>query len=85
MTLDTFDVQRAIEFALDLEDNEKSMPEGAAMAVTLEQYGLEYGDQNDVLMMLPDDAWWLLDERLSDEKRAELKAEYETRDPMTNL
>jgi len=56
-------VQRAIEFALDLEENEKHMAEGAAMAVTLDQYGLDYGDQVDVFLMLPDGDWWLQDER----------------------
>ena len=63
MSLQDFDNQRAIEFALDLEENEKHMAENAAMSVTLEQYGLEWGDQNDVLMMLSDGEWWLDDER----------------------
>lgn len=78
-------LQRAIEFALDLEENEEHMGEGAAMALTLEQYGHEWGDQNDVLLMLPDGAWWLLDERLTDNERETLRKEYEARDPATNL
>lgn len=63
MGLKNFTVQQAIEFASDLEENEKTMPEGAAMMATLEQYGLEYGDQCDVFKMLPDGKWWLQDER----------------------
>jgi hypothetical protein len=77
---EVFTVQRAIEFALDLEDNEESMAEGAAMMVTLQKYGLEWGDQNEILMMLPDGAWWLQDERLTAAERDKLRAEYEARE-----
>lgn len=79
MAKEVFTVQRAIEFALDLEDNEKTMAEGAAMMVTLQAYDLEWGEQNEILIMLPDGAWWLQDNRLTEAKREKLRQEYEER------
>lgn len=64
MTLATMTTQDAIAFALDLEAAEETMPENAAMAATLDAYGLTWGDQCNVLAMLPDGEWWLQDERL---------------------
>ena len=48
----------AIEFATDLEANEKCMAEQAALMITLEQHGLEYEDYPYVMMKLPDGEWW---------------------------
>ncbi|MBM61933.1 MAG: hypothetical protein CL484_03155 [Acidobacteria bacterium] len=75
-----FTTQRAIEFALDLEDNENIMAENAAMMVTLQAYGLEWGDQNEILWLLPDGAWWLEDNRLTPVEREKLRQEYEQRE-----
>tara|TARA_Y100001973_G_scaffold97131_1_gene152835 strand:- start:93 stop:281 length:189 start_codon:yes stop_codon:yes gene_type:complete len=44
----------AIEFVSRLEENEAMMAEGAAMMVTLEQFGLEWGDQNEIFIALPE-------------------------------
>lgn len=50
--------QLAIEFATRLEENEEVMAEGAAMMVTLEQFGFEWGDQGEIFEALPDGEWW---------------------------
>ena len=72
--------QRVIEFALDLEDNEERMAEHAAMHVTCEQYGIDVDVGYDWLISLADGPWWLEDNRLTPEKRAQLKREYEARE-----
>jgi hypothetical protein len=74
-----FDQQRAIEFALDLEDNEGRMGEMAAAAVTCENYGIESWEYVEVLIMLPDGPWWLLDTRLTDAEREALILRDKTR------
>ena len=48
----------AIDFAEDLEANEEEMSEGAAMALTCEEYGLEHSDISECLLKLPDGEWW---------------------------
>ena len=72
--------QRVIEFALDLEVNEECMAENAAMAVTCEQYGIDIDVGYEWLISLSDGPWWLEDNRLTPEKRAALKREYEARE-----
>lgn len=73
-------LQRAIEFALDLEANEERMAENAAMAVTCEQYDIEMEQGYDWLISLPDGPWWLQDKRLTAENREALRKEYEKRE-----
>ena len=63
-----WNTQRAIEFATRLEENEAVMAEGAAMMATLQEYGLEWGDQTDVLLMLPEGKWWEHDARAAPRK-----------------
>lgn len=50
--------KQGIDFLSDLEDNEKHMAEGAAMAVTCEQHGIDWGDQGDVMFGAPSGEWW---------------------------
>lgn len=50
--------RRAIDFELDLEDNEKNMGEQAAIMVTCEQHGIEYEDYAYVLIEIPEGEWW---------------------------
>lgn len=73
-------LQRAIEFALDLEDNEETMAEQAAMHVTCDQYGIGVDEGYDLLVSLPDGPWWLQDTRLSATERAKLECEWEKRE-----
>ncbi len=54
----TSEEDEAIRFATVLEDNEEHMGEGAAMAVTCSQYGIEVDESGEVLMNLPDGEWW---------------------------
>lgn len=48
----------AMEFELALEANEEQMGEGAAMALTCEQFGVDYEDHPYILIELPDGDWW---------------------------
>lgn len=48
----------SIEFATRLEENEESMPEQAAIAVTCEQFGVDYEDYAPIMFDLPDGNWW---------------------------
>lgn len=57
-TFDDWTIGQCIQFALDLEDNEERMGEGAAMALTCEQYGIEPHEGYEVLIALPDGNWW---------------------------
>lgn len=50
--------KKAMDFELALEANEEIMGEGAAMAVTYEQFGMEVEDHPYVLIELPDGDWW---------------------------
>lgn len=50
--------QRAIAFEKALEANEELMAEGAALAVTCEQFGIEIEDYAHVLIEIPDGDWW---------------------------
>lgn len=79
---DPEDKQRIIEFALDLEENEEQMAEGAAMAVTCEQYGISVEEGWDWLICLPNSPypWWIDDARLSDAEREKKRQEYEARE-----
>jgi hypothetical protein len=47
-----FTKELAQQFSDRLEENEDMMAENAAMAVTLEQFNLEWGDQNDLFQIL---------------------------------
>ena len=55
----TAEEEKAIDFALDLEDNEASMGEGAALALTCEMNGYDIDDYAEIMMELPDGDWWL--------------------------
>lgn len=72
-------LQSAIEFALDLEENEDLYSDGAAMALTCAGHGISVETGQLWMMSLPDGAWWLLDERLSAKQRETLRREYEER------
>ena len=50
--------RKAMDFELALEANEEMMGEGAAMAVTCEQFGMDVEDHAYVLIELPDGDWW---------------------------
>jgi hypothetical protein len=50
--------RKAIDFEVALEANEEMMGEGAAMAVTCDQFGMEVEDHPYVLIELPDGDWW---------------------------
>jgi len=48
----------AIDFERALEDNEEHMGEAAAMAVTCEQFDIEWDEHPHILIELPDGHWW---------------------------
>lgn len=50
--------KRAMEFETALEANEEKMGDGAAIAVTCEQFGVDYEDYPYILIELPDGDWW---------------------------
>jgi len=50
--------RQAIDFELALEEYEKQMGEGAAMALTCEQFGIDVEDSGYILIRLPDGDWW---------------------------
>lgn len=50
--------KQAIDFEIELEDNENSMGEAAALAITCEQQGVDLEDYAHVLIELPDGDWW---------------------------
>jgi hypothetical protein len=83
MGSETFDRQRAIEFAIDLEEAEVVMGEGAAMGVTCEQYGIDMEEGYDWLISLGNCPWWLDDNRLTDAEREQMKLEWDERTKAT--
>lgn len=50
--------RQAIDFERVLEANEELMGEGAAMAVTCEQFGVELEDHAYILIEIPEGEWW---------------------------
>lgn len=54
----TPDEKQAMEFEYALEANEETMAEGAAIAVTAEQFGIEPHEYAEILISLPDGEWW---------------------------
>lgn len=54
----TADERAAIDFEEALEEAEKHMGEGAALAVTCEQAGIEIDEYASILIELPDGDWW---------------------------
>ena len=54
----------AIELATSLAENEKHLETTPALMLTLEQYGITYGEYRAILADLPNGAWWKNDSRL---------------------
>lgn len=77
--------QNAIEFALRLEENEASMPEGAAFAVTCEEFGWDDDDGHMAMSSLAglEQPWWAHDKRLSAEQQADERTAYRDRNSNT--
>ena len=56
--------QYAIELATSLAENEKHLETTPALMLTLEQYGITYGEYRAILADLPNGTWWKNDSRL---------------------
>ncbi len=71
---DVEDIQKVIDFVVDLEANEEQMADGAAMMVTCEQNGISYEKGYDLLTCLPSTPypWWADADDISPEKRLEI-------------
>lgn len=54
----TRDESLAIRFEKALESNEEIMGEGAALAVTCEEFGVELEDHAYILIEIPTGNWW---------------------------